>query len=164
MEEEKKSPRNSRRRLHTLRCLAAQTRAERNILLADGRSLRQVLPRGPDLLLGLLLAFVVLHHEIPDRLLEVQRSLFHLRVQLAVDEDAGIQILLRQVAEVLVLGHNALVDLVDFLKVFIRGLRVAVDFVLHNGSSGRERDEALHEEEVGALLGLVPVYAGSGSG
>jgi hypothetical protein len=33
----------------------------------------------------------------------------------------------------------------------VRGVLVAVDFVLHDRSGGRDGDESLHEEEVGAL-------------
>lgn len=93
---------------------------------------------------------MVLSNSVTDSLLEEERALLHLRVHLAVDEDTGIEILLRLVAEIFVLGHDALVDVADELEFFVGGVLVAEDLVLHRRAAGADGHEALNHEKVGA--------------
>ena len=115
---------------------AVHLAAEPQVLVAHVGAAGQRLPRGPDLLLGPQLALVVRLHALAHELLEVEGPLLHLGVQLAVDEDAGVDVLLGGGAEVLVLGHDALVDGVDELEVLVGGVLVAVDLVAHDGLAG----------------------------
>ena len=105
--------------------------------------------RRPNLTTSLLLLLVVLRQHLPNSLLEKQRPLLHLRVQLAIHKHTGIEILLAVDAEVLVLGHDALVHVADDVEVVVRGVLVAVDFVAHNALRRACGCEPLHEEEVG---------------
>ena len=136
-----------------LRRRTSQPSAEVDILLTrSGVSLiGKLLLRRPDLLLGHFLTIVVLRDGIAAEFLEVQRALFEARVHLAVDEDAGVDVLLRVLTQVLVFGHDALVDLVDELEVFFARVFVAEDLVLHRGADGAVGDEALDHEEVGSV-------------
>jgi hypothetical protein len=116
-----------------LRRRTSQPSAEVDVLLTHSRVglVGKLLLRRPNLLLGHLLAFVVRCDGVAAEALEVQRTLLEARVHLAVDEDAGVDVLLRVFAQVLVLGHDALVDLVDELEVFFARVLVAEDLVLH---------------------------------
>ena len=136
-----------------LRRRTSQPSAKVDILLTrSGVSLiGKLLLRRPDLLLGHFLTIVVLRDGIAAEFLEVQRALFEARVHLAVDEDAGVDVLLRVLTQVLVFGHDALVDLVDELEVFFARVFVAEDLVLHRGADGAVGDEALDHEEVGSV-------------
>lgn len=96
----------------------SQPRTKVNISLADICVLRQLLLCGPDLAFRSLFLLVVFCDDISCNLLEVQWSLLHLGVQLAVDEDAGVEVLLCGVAEDFVFGHDALVHGVDVLEGF----------------------------------------------
>ena len=98
---------------------------------------------------GSLFLPVVLNDDISDGLLEVKRAGLHLGVKLAVDKDAAVEVPLREHAENLVLGHDALVHVADEVEGFVCGVLVAVDFVAHHGFRGADGCEALHEEEVG---------------
>lgn len=110
-----------------------KTGAEVDVLLAHSRVRlsRQLLLGRPDLLLRGLFASVMFCHGLAAELLEVERTLFEARVHLTVDEDASVDVLLCVLAEVLVLGHDALVDLVDKLEVCVARVLVAEDLVLH---------------------------------
>ena len=55
----------------------------------------------------------MLDEDIAYGLLEVERVLLHLRVQLTVDIDAGIEVPLRVVVQHLTLRHNSRVYLPD---------------------------------------------------
>ena len=72
-------------------------------------------------------------------------------MHLAVDEHAGVEVVLCVVAEEFVLGHDALVHLVDELEVGFGGVAVAVDLITHGGGGGGVGQEALDHEEVGAV-------------
>ena len=89
-------------------------------------------------------------HLLSAHLLEIQRALLHVRVQLAVYKDARVEVLLRLVAEGLVLGHDALEHLGDLVEVGGGGVPVAVDFVVDVRRGGGGGDEFLEEEEVRA--------------
>lgn len=96
---------------------------------------------------------MVLRQRLPHQLLEVQRALFHLGVHLAVDKDTRVDVPLGIGAEHLVLGHDALVHVVNELEVLVARVLVPVHFVLHHRLSGAERHEPLHEEEVWPAAG-----------
>ena len=97
---------------------------------------------------GSLLLVEVLSDNFADGALEMQWAHLHLRVQEAVDKHASVQVLLCVDAEVLVLGHDALVHVAYEVEVFVCGVLVAVDFVAHDGLGWARGGEALHEEEV----------------
>lgn len=122
-----------------------------DVVLADGiiRILGKNLLSGPDFMAGGLLLLVVFHDDLAHSFLEVQRTLLHLGVELAVDEDAGVEVLLAVDAEVLVLGHDSFVHVADEVEGFVAGILVAIDFVSHHGPGWADRSESLHEEEVG---------------
>jgi hypothetical protein len=145
------SPRQTLLRRRTSRL---QTGTEVNILLAHSRVRlsRQLLLSGPDFFLRGFFASVVFCDSLAAKLLEVERALLEARVHLAVDEDAGVDVLLRVLAEVLVLGHDALVDLVDELEVCVAGVLVAEDLVLHGRADGAVGHKALDHEEVRAVM------------
>ena len=69
-------------------------------------------------------------------------------VQLAVDEDAGVEVCLRAVAERFVFFHHAGVGVCDGAEVFFRGVLVAVDFVVDFGVGGGRGHELLDHHEV----------------
>jgi hypothetical protein len=135
-----------------LRRWTSEASAEVDILLAHSRVRLsgQLLLGGPDFLLGDLLAGVVFCDGLAAEFLEVERALLEARVHFAVDEDAGVDVLLGVLAQVLVFGHDALVDLVDELEVCVAGVLVAEDLVLHGGAHGAVGYEALDHEEVRA--------------
>lgn len=97
---------------------------------------------------GHLFLLVVVFDNISHCLLEMERTHLHLRVKKAVDEDAGVEVLLGVDAEVLVLGHDLLVHVADEAKCLVGGILVAVYFVSHHTLSRAGRSEPLHEEEV----------------
>lgn len=94
-----------------------------------------------------------------DVLLEEERTLLHLGVHLAVDEDTGVDVLLGVGAEVLVLRHDTLVELSDESEVFIAGVLVAEELVAHGGAGRAVGNESLDHEEVrrdvGGSIGQV---------
>lgn len=96
---------------------------------------------------GLLLV-EVLGDDFADGALEVQWALLHVWVKETVDEDTGVEVLLRVDAQVLVLGHDTLVHVANEGKGLVGGVLVAVDFVAHDGLGWADGGEALHEEEV----------------
>lgn len=71
-------------------------------------------------------------------------------MQLAVEKDAAVQVLLRAVAELLVLHHDVFEKVGDLHKVGVGGLGVPVDLVLHVRLRGGDGHAALDEEEMGA--------------
>jgi len=101
---------------------------------------------------GLLLP-VVFHDNLAHGFLEVQRTSLHLGVELAVDEDAGVEVLLGVDAEILVLRHNALVHVADEVEGLISSVLVTVDLIAHHTLLGADRSESLHEEKVGTDRG-----------
>lgn len=103
-----------------------------------------------DLMAGSELLLVVRGDNVTDGALEVDGPLLHLRVQLAVDEDARVEILLGVRAEVFVFGHDPLVHVADGGELLVVGVLVAVDFVAHDALAWADWGEALHEEEVRA--------------
>lgn len=109
----------------------SQAVAYLHILLAHRGLDGQALPGGPDLAAGVLLAAVVLGDDLACRALEEDGRLFELGVQEAIDEDAGVEILLRVVAQDLVLAHDFGVHLADQFEILPRGVSVLVDFVVH---------------------------------
>ena len=130
----------------------SQTLTEGNIVIADSRVavLLQRLPRRPDLLSCLPLPGCVLHDDLSASLLEEQWTLLHVRVELAVDKDASVDILLGALAEHFVFGHDALVDEVETVEFFAGAVAVLPDFVVHYALVGTGGHELLHEHEVGA--------------
>ena len=123
--------------------------AESDGVLAGGVVPGNTFLSGPDLMTDGLFLLVVLHDDLANGLLEVERTPLHLGVKLAVDEDTGVEILLGVDAEVLVLGHDSLVHVADDIEGLIASVFVAVDLVAHHTLLGTERSESLHEEEVG---------------
>lgn len=79
--------------------------------------------------------------------------LFYAGVQLPVEEYAGIQILLRAVAEILVLSHNGLEEVADLGEFSVRGVVVSVHLVLHVRLGRGHGYAALNEEEVRSVAG-----------
>lgn len=128
--------------------LRLQIQAEVDVILTDGSSFRELLAGGPDLLAGFFLSLVVAGHDVAHSSLEVERTLLHLGVQLAIDKHASAQVLLSVCAKILVLGHNALEHGIDLFKVLVAGILVAEDFIAHLTASRRSRHKSLHEEEV----------------
>lgn len=118
--------------------------------MADGRILGSTSLSGPDLVASGVFLLVVFCDNLPYSLLEMKRTLLHLRVELAVDEDAGVQVLLRVDAEVFVLGHDSLVHVADKVEFLIASVLVPIDFVAHDRLGGAHRGKSLHEEEVWA--------------
>lgn len=90
----------------------------------------------------------MLRHDLTNCILEEERRFLVLRMQLAVDEDAPVEILLLVVAEHFVFSHHARVHVTDEFKVFVGGVLVAVDFVGHGGVSGALGEELLDHDEV----------------
>lgn len=126
----------------------SQAVAYLHILLAHHGLDRQTLPGGPDLTAGVLLAAVVLGDDLARGALEEDGRLFELGVQEAVDEDAGVEVLLRVVAQDLVLAHDFGVHLADQFEVLTRGVSVLVDLVVHGRLVGAGREELLDHDEV----------------
>ena len=118
--------------------------------------------RRPNLTTSLLLLLMVLREDFTNSLLEKQRPLLHLRVQLAIHKHTGIEVLLAVDAEVLVLGHDTLVHVADEVEVVVRGVLVAVDFVAHDALRRAGWCKPLHEEEVGGDVerGVGPEVGG----
>lgn len=79
-----------------------------------------------------LLLLTMFHDDLANSFLEVERTLLHLRVKLAVDKDAGVEVLLAVDAEVLVFRHDSFVHVADEVKGFISGVLMAIDFVPHH--------------------------------
>ncbi len=102
-----------------LTCRAGKTGAKVNVLLRIQRTVRQGLTSWPDLGFGGLFALVMFRDCLTDELLEVERALFHLRVHLAVDKNARVEVTLCSITQSLVFRHDSLVDLVDQLEVFL---------------------------------------------
>lgn len=80
-------------------------------------------------------------------------DLFYTGVQLPVEEYAGIQILLRAVAEILVLSHNVLEEVADLGEFSVRGVIVSIHLVLHVRLGRGHWYAALNEEEVRSAAG-----------
>lgn len=93
----------------------------------------------------------MLPNHLPVHLLEIQRSLLESGVQLAVDEDAGVQVALHELAQALVFGHDAPVHGGDVREVGRGGVFVAEDLVVHCGVVGAGGEETLDHEEVSAI-------------
>ena len=74
---------------------------------------------------------MVLCDGIADEFLEEERALLEFGVHLAVDEDTRVEVLLGEIAEVLVLGHDAFVDLVYQVELLRGGVLIPEDLVLH---------------------------------
>ncbi|KAI6765722.1 hypothetical protein HG530_006792 [Fusarium avenaceum] len=112
-----------------------------------------------NLLADSLLLLVVVLELLADALLEEERTLLHLGVHLAIDEDTGVDVLLSVGAEVLILGHDALVKLGDEVEVIVARVLVAEELVAHGGAGRAVGDEALDHEEmrrdVGGGIGKV---------
>jgi hypothetical protein len=126
-----------------------QTLAESNILVADSAvaSLLQLLLRRPDLSALTLLAGTVLHDNFAAALLEEEWALLHVWVQLAVDEETGIEIFLCALAEDLVLLHDACVQIRNGSECLFGGVLVTPDFVVHDGHTWCLGHEFLHHHE-----------------
>lgn len=129
--------------------------------MADGivRVLGKRLFSGPDFVAGGLLLLVVFHDHLPHGFLEVERTLLHLGVELAVDKDTRVEILLAVDAEVLVLGHDSFVHVADEVEGLVAGVLVAIDFISHYRLGWADRSKSLHEEEVGTEIVLVMFHA-----
>ena len=131
-------------------CVSVHSRSDRDISIGNSLSVDTgnfMLGR-PDFVAGSLLLVVVLGDDLAYGALEVQRTHLHLWVEEAVDEDAGVEVLLCVDAEVFVLGHDAFVHVTDEVEGFVGGILVAVDLVAHDGLRWAHGSEALHEEEV----------------
>lgn len=68
-------------------------------------------------------------------------------MKLAICEYPGVEILLRRVTQIFVLAQNLLEHLVDVSELFIRGVVMAINLILHLGLRGRNRDTAHNIEE-----------------
>lgn len=131
---------------------ARQALTESNIVVADRgvAVLLQCLSCRPDLLTCLLLPGCMLHDDLAAAFLEEEGTLLHVRVQLAVDENTGVDVLLSTLAQDLVLSHDALVDDVEAVELLAGAVTVLPDFVVHDTSVGAGGHEFLHEHEVRA--------------
>lgn len=89
-------------------------------------------------------------HVLTDEFLEEKWTLLHDGMHLASDEDASVDILLSQLAESLVLGHDSLVDIVDESEVFVGGILVSEDFVAYQRVLRSTGDKSLCEKEMGS--------------
>lgn len=105
---------------------------------------------GPNLMTTVFFLLVVFHDDLAHGLLEVERALLHLGVELTVDEDTGIEVLLGENAKILVLGHDSLVHVADEVELRVAGILVAVDLIAHHAFLGSKGSESLHEEKVRA--------------
>lgn len=101
-----------------------------------------------EFLTSLPLASCVLEHDLAIPFLEEDRTFLLLRVELAADERAGLDVLLCSLTEHLVLAHDALVSVADELKVLLRGVLVVPHLVVHCAFCGALWHELLNEEEV----------------
>lgn len=73
-------------------------------------------------------------------------------MHLAGHEDTAVdQVFLCGFAEVLVFGHDAFVQLVDVLELFLGRVSVTIDFVVGCGLDGAFGFKSLDHEEVGAV-------------
>lgn len=90
----------------------------------------------------------MLEDDLATPLLEEDGALLLVWVQLAVDEDAGLDVLLRALAKDLVLAHDALVGVADEEEVLLGGVAVAPHLVIHDAFPGRLWHKLLDEEEV----------------
>lgn len=120
-----------------------------NRFLIDRCFLSGAVCGGPDVVADCFFLPAMLHDDVANCLLEVERTQFHLRVEKTVDEDTGVKVLLGVNAEILVLRHDSLVHVADQVESLVGGILVAVDLVAHYTLSWAGRGEALHEEEVG---------------
>lgn len=73
--------------------------------------------------------------------------LFNTRMKLPINEYPSIQVLLRAVAQVLVLFQHLLVEVVDEVELVVLCIVVAIDLVLHFGLCCRDGNQALDIEE-----------------
>lgn len=105
----------------------------------------------PDFVSSNLLLLVMCRDDLAHGLLEMKRSLLHLRVELAVDEDPRVEVLLGVDTKDLVLGHDTLIHVTNQGEVFVRGLFVAIDLVTHDRLGRADWGEPLHEEEIGSV-------------
>lgn len=103
-----------------------------DVVLADSIILRKTLFSGPDVMAGELLLLAVFHDDVTHSFLEMQRTLLHLGVKLAVDENTSVEVPLAVDAEVLVLGHDSFVHVADEVEGLITGVFVTIDFVSHH--------------------------------
>lgn len=71
-------------------------------------------------------------------------------MQLAVDEDAGIEICLGAVTEGFVFLHDTGIGVGDGAELLLRGALVAVDFVVDFGLRSGRGHELLDHHEVGS--------------
>lgn len=126
----------------------AQTRAEVLISFAHLRLARQLLSRRPDLPSLGFLAVEMLRDNLAHSVLEEERRFLELRVQLAVDKDAAVEVLLCVVAKDFVFAHDARVHLADALEVGVGGVAVAVDLVGHGRLVGAFWEEFLDHDEM----------------
>lgn len=138
----------------------------RILLNSDGSSsgkLGSGLLGRPDLVASSHLAVVVLDDGVADVALEPEGALLHGGVELAVDEDAALNVSLGAEGEALVLRHDALVELVDEGELLLGGVLALVDLVAHAGGAHAGGDEALdHEEVLGDVDGGVGEEVGGG--
>lgn len=138
---------------------AAQARTKFHILLSNlGIVAIELLSRRPNLLVGGFLFTVVFNDSFAAEILEEERTLLHARVHLTIQEDAIVDVALCSSAEHLVLGHDALVHLIDCLEVFFGCILVTEDLIRHGGLVVSVRNETLDEQEVRTiyLTMLVP--------
>lgn len=89
-----------------------------------------------------------MHNQVSARFLEEKRPLLHLWVHLAVDENAVVEVALRELTQDFVLGHYALVYGVNELEILICCVLVSEDFVAHFRFLGSVGLESLHEKKV----------------
>ena len=115
-----------------LHAAAVHNRVESDVVVADGSVLGKTLFSGPDFVVGGLLLLAMFHNDVTHSFLEMQRTLLHLGVKLAVDKDAGVEVLLAVNAEVLVLGHDSFVHVADEVEGLVTGVLVTIDFVSHH--------------------------------
>lgn len=99
-------------------------------------------------LLGCLLALPVIYHGLANGLLKVQWAFLQTWVHFAIGKDAGIDVLLSGIAEVFVLGHDPLVDLIDQIELRVSGILIAEDFVSHGRRAWATWHEPLNHEEM----------------
>lgn len=111
-----------------------ETLAESNVFVADSAvaSFLELLFCRPNLSALTLLAGVVLHDNFAAALLEEEWALLHVWVKLAIDEEASVDVDLCALAENFVLLHDAGIEISNVFEIFLGGVLVLPDFVVHH--------------------------------
>ena len=116
---------------------STETTAEVVIVLTRRGLLWQLLTRGPDFTLSLLLAQAVPLQDGSHESLEWQGGVRHLGMEFPVHHRAVVQALLRSNADILVFSCHTLVRLADGVEILVAAGLAAENFVLHDARGGR---------------------------